>query len=256
MVTPRQPGEDVTDLLSHQCPEMVKYAKLGSVRIVESRINRTPSAAPSAAVVNYVAVFDEYRLPVRDGGSSSIKLQPTDAVRAVIEATSTHRLVAIGERHLSEPFHDFLQDLLPELPDKVDDIVVEFGNALHQDVADRFVLNLEPVEPDELAQIWRTTIGGRVYWDAPVYQRFFRSVRDLNAGLEPDQRIRVVLGDPPVDWSQVDSAADRDRIQTEDQREPFFAGVVDREVMARGRRALLLAGGEHLRRARTGDPAG
>lgn len=72
MTTPSESGEDVTDLLSHQCPWMVKYATLGYVRIVESRNNRSPRAAPSAAVMKYVAVFDEYGLPIPDGGSSHL----------------------------------------------------------------------------------------------------------------------------------------------------------------------------------------
>ena len=92
--------------------------------------------------------------------------------------------------------------------------------------------------------------------DAPVYERFFRSVRKLNAGLEPAKRIRVVLGDPPVDWARVHSAADREKIPTEDEREPFFAGVVSREVMAKGRRALLIMGGDHMRIGEYRGPGG
>jgi len=48
----------------------VKYAELGYVRIVASRTRRSPSAVPSSAVVKYVAVYDEYGLPIPDGSNS------------------------------------------------------------------------------------------------------------------------------------------------------------------------------------------
>ena len=116
---------------------------------------------------------------LRHAGSELERLDPYDVV---LDALDTHQLVALGEFHLCQEYHDFLQALLlhPELPAKLDDIVVEFGNALYQDVADRFLLELEPVSDIELSQIWRNTIGGRTYWDAPVYEQFFRTVRAVN----------------------------------------------------------------------------
>jgi hypothetical protein len=72
---------------------------------------------------------------------------------------ATYPLVGLGEIHLNEQFHAFLRNLLPELPGKVDDIVVEFGNSRYQNLADRFILDLEPIRFGRLARIWRTPIG-------------------------------------------------------------------------------------------------
>ena len=109
-------------------------------------------------------------------------LQPHDAFQGVLDAMVRFPLVAIGENHQLQEWHDFITALLfhPELGDKVNDIVVEFGNALYQEVADRFVLENEPIANAELQRIWRYTIGGGVLWDAPVYAQFFRNVRALN----------------------------------------------------------------------------
>lgn len=183
-------------------------------------------------------------------GGNGTNLHPVDAYDAVIEATSTHSLVAFGEFHLMQEWHDFMGQLLlrPGFTDNVDDLVVEFGNALYQDVADRFIVDLEPVAIEELSQMWRNTIGGRVLWDAPVYEQFFRSVRGVNEHLPREQRIRVVLGDPDVDFSVVRSAEDRTELDKGEDRDAFYAGVVKREVIARGRRAVLIAGADHLRR--------
>jgi hypothetical protein len=182
----------------------------------------------------------------RDDGA---ELVPVDAVAAVIEATGDYRLVALGEYHLMQEWHDFIGALLlrRDFAENVDDIVVEFGNGLYQEIADRFLLDLEPVEFAELSQIWRNTIGGRVLWDAPVYERFYRNVRAVNEDLPREQRIRVLLGDPDVDFSKVRNAADPE-LQKGIDRDGYFAGVVGREVLAKGRTAVLVAGADHLRR--------
>jgi hypothetical protein len=160
-------------------------------------------------------------------------------------------LVALGERHQLQEFHDFLTALLfhPDLPEPLTDIVVEFGNARHQEVADRFVMDGQPVANSDLQQIWRHTIGGGVLWDAPVYAQFFRTVRAINKARPPRRRLRVLLGDPPFDHTRIRGVADKGYVlNTVKQRDAHFAAVVEREVLARGRRALLIAGSGHLLR--------
>lgn len=191
------------------------------------------------------------------GGSSAGdgELTQVDATQAVLRATHRYPLVGLGDNHMCEQSHAFLRALiqLPALQHRINDIVVEFGNALYQDISDRFFLDLEPVGFAELSTMWRTTIGGRVYWDAPVYEQFYRTVRSVNESLPRKHRIRVVLGDVPIDWSQVRSTADAAKVPSGDERETFYAGVVEREVLAKHRRALLVVGGNHLRRGiRTG----
>jgi len=182
--------------------------------------------------------------------SKNKDLQPIDAYQSVIDATKQYSLVALGEYHQMQEWHDFMGELLrrPEFTSSVDDIVVEFGNALYQDVADRFILELEPVAFDELSQIWRNTSGGGVLWDAPVYEQFFRNVRSVNEGLSRDQRVRVLLGDPDVNFDLVRSAADTTELDKGENRDAFFADVVEREVIAKERHAVLIAGADHLRR--------
>src|SRR5262245_22278418 len=176
------------------------------------------------------------------------ELRPVDPFRTVLAEAGRHRLVGLGDFHLNQEFHDFVQALLlqPNFPASFDDIVVEFGNARYQRLADPFLLQLQPVGKSTLSHIWRdATFGGRVYWDAPVYEQFFRTVRAVNWRLPLKQRIRVLLGDPPVNWARVRSGSD---LPPPGARERFFTGVVERNVLKRGRRALLIIGGDHLRR--------
>ena len=64
----------------------------------------------------------------------------TEAVEALGATLDSHRLVAIGESHGSARFHTFLQALLRrrDFVCRFDDIVVEFGNARLQPVADLY----------------------------------------------------------------------------------------------------------------------
>jgi hypothetical protein len=165
----------------------------------------------------------------------------------VLAAFKTHHLVGIGEAHQLQNHHDALTLLLtdPRLPGVVDDIVVEFGNALYQDTIDRFVSG-QLVDNADLRPVWRnTTQSPRETWDAPVYEQFFRTVRAVNAPLSPRRQMRVLLGDPPLDWSTV-TTFHQLRALAATQRDTHPASVIAKQVLARGRRALICYGLDHL----------
>lgn len=191
-------------------------------------------------------------------GAANDELRPIDAFRATIAAIERYPLVGLGDAHLTEDFHTFLRTLIqrPEVKDRINDIVVECGNALYQDIADRFLLDLRSVEYSELSKMWRNTLGGRTYWDAPIYEQLYRTVRKINECLPRSRRIRVVLGDISIDWPAIRSVADAGKLPPEDLREPFYAEVVEREVLAKGRRAILHTGGGHLHRRCHTSPGG
>lgn len=170
-----------------------------------------------------------------------------DALQAILNAASKYPLIGLGEAHLLQEEHDFIQALLhhPALPGKINDIVVEFGNARYQDIMDRFTSG-QPVDNAELRQVWRNTTitGANPVWDAPVYEQFFRTVRAVNMMLPASQHLRVLLGDPPIDWTKVQRLEDWGVFVL--QRDTHFATIVEREVLQKNRRALLIAGTGHL----------
>ncbi len=79
-----------------------------------------------------------------------------------------------------------------------------------------------------------------------MYEQMLTEVRTLNARLPLAHHVRILLGDPPIDWSTVTSPADEDM---NDWRDAHVAHVIEREVMSRGHTALILFGGAHLGRA-------
>jgi hypothetical protein len=132
----------------------------------------------------------------------------------------------------------------PDLPRQLTDIVVEFGNAEWQDIADRFVLDDKLVWKKDLAQIWQY-LG----FDQPVYEQLFRTVRAVNWRRPANRRIRVLLGNQPYDVPEVKSANDPAfRSWWTNPIDEFYTNVVQTEVLSKGRHALLIAGAGHLLR--------
>jgi hypothetical protein len=60
----------------------------------------------------------------------------------------------------------------------------------------------------------------------------------VNRSLPNTRHLRVLLGDPPVDWAKVTRCADLDPWLAERDRYP--AELVRREVIEKQRRALLI----------------
>ena len=194
------------------------------------------------------------RTPRSDGGQPAA---PVSAVEFMLDAFERYPVVALGEAHSMQEEHDVITSLLqhPAFPTMINDIVVEFGNALYQEVVDRYVLTGEDVAPAELRLTWRnTTQSPTQTWDAPMYPQFFATVRAVNQTLPAARRVRVWLGDPPVDWRLVRNRDDLAPFLFE--RDVHFASVVEREVFGRGRRALLIAGTFHLFRPVGGGDGG
>jgi hypothetical protein len=175
---------------------------------------------------------------------------PLDPITAILEAFRTHSVVALGEgNHGNEQGFAFRLSLIrdPRFASVVNDIIVESGNALYQDVMDRFVAG-DDVPYDSLRRAWQNTTQVTPVWDRPIYEDFFRAVRAVNAALPPERRIRVLLGDPPVDWVKV-LAGTQDWGPFIRNRDGHAAEVVKREVLAKGRRGLIVYGDAHLFRA-------
>jgi hypothetical protein len=170
-------------------------------------------------------------------------------VELVSAKLDTYPLVGIGDyRHGWEESHLLRMALIadPRVICKVDAIAVEFGNSRLQQIADRYVAG-EPVTSRELQSIWRET-GQWMVWDSPVYEQFFAAVREANLSKRCSKPVRVVLADPPIDWNKVKSAADYQPFRDRDR---VYANVVEREILAKGQRALLIAGDSHLWKVET-----
>jgi hypothetical protein len=180
---------------------------------------------------------------------------PVDAISGILDAFQSHPIVALGEGpHGNEQGHAFRLALIrdPRFATTVNDIVVEFGSARYQALMDRFVNGAE-VSDDALRHVWQDTTSVTFASDRPIYEAFFRAVRELNASLPAERRIRVLLGDAPIDWSRVKTRAEVHRWGI--AKDQHGADVLRKEVLARHRRALMIYGDGRLQgRGARADP--
>jgi len=171
---------------------------------------------------------------------------PLEPVAAMVDALRTHSVVAVTAGHGQVRGYAFLQLLIhdPRLIAAIHDIVVEEGSSRYQDVADRFVQG-GSVPIESLRHVWRDTTQPGLGLDRQ-WEEFYQVIRSLNASRPPAQKIRVLLGDPPIEWEKVKTPEEHRRWI--EMRDTFPADLIQREVVARGRKALLTYGQMHFQR--------
>jgi hypothetical protein len=174
-------------------------------------------------------------------------VSPVHAVDGILAAFDTHTIVALPEPHGSDRMQAFLLALIrdPRFIQRVDDVVVEFGNARYQDVADRFIRG-DTVARASLRLVWRNHTQPSLSADFEHYPALLTAVRELNAAAPLGRRLRVVLGDPPIDWQAI--RAREDHFRWIAMRDAHPAALLQTEVIAKGRRALVVYGTGHLQR--------
>jgi hypothetical protein len=173
-------------------------------------------------------------------------------IETILSIFDHYPLVAIGDVHWHEETLDFISRLVrdPAFCDKAHDIVVEFGNARYQAVMDRYIAG-EEVAMEDLQGAWRDTLYF-LTWHPAMYRNFFTIVREINQGLPSDKKLRVILAEESFDWQALPDKAAWEQIS--DRREKAFADRIFTEVLAKGRKALLIFGTLHTLRRGVAPP--
>lgn len=169
---------------------------------------------------------------------------PQPALDGVFAAFRSHALVGLGEHHRIQQELDFYSAVIrdPRFAAEVGNVMVEFGGAAHQDIIDRYV-NGEEIPYAELRKVWTDTVGWMPVVTGAGYPAFFAQVRETNQKLPPEKRIHVWLGEPVIDWSKVTHA---EWLALNRQRDDFAAAVIEREILAHEKKALIIYGGAHF----------
>lgn len=150
-------------------------------------------------------------------------------------------MVALGE------WHDSLEDKetrihlihTPEFSKKVRNIVVECGNSLNQRSLDRYVVDGEDVSREEIQKVCRETTPSPVADDTylDTCRELINEVRSINGSLPAGMRIRILAGDPPIDWPKVRTTEQfLPFLRTRDE---FAAQLIEREILHNHQRPLL-----------------
>jgi hypothetical protein len=175
-----------------------------------------------------------------------------DPVQAILQQFEQHPIVMFGEIHACVQEHALLIKLVtsPGFAARVNDVVIEMGNSLYQEVLDRYIAG-ENVPVDQLRKTWENQLGAPGGNPTPPYHGLLVAVRLANQKLPKERRLRVLAGDPPIDWEHV--ASRQDIAAFLPFRDEHFASVVRYEVLAKRRKALLVMGAGHFQR-REGKP--
>jgi hypothetical protein len=168
---------------------------------------------------------------------------PVPAVAGVLALFDKYEVVGLPQGHGMQDLDDFIFSLIrnPTFSEKVNDIEFECGNALYQPILDRYIAG-ENVAFTEVQKVWRQ-MGQPACAASGFVEEFFPLVRALNQKLPPERRVRVLAGDSPVDWDQIKSMDDIIRMVHRDQS---IASVMEKEVLSKHRKALMLFGTYHL----------
>jgi hypothetical protein len=164
---------------------------------------------------------------------------PVDPNTAIVEAFRTHNVVTLTDPHGNAQVQAFLLSLLrdPRFPETVNDIVIETASARYQDAIDRFVRGDE-VDGAVLRKAWQDhTTPNSLGTQA---EELIRAVRAVNVSLGANRKLRVIAGDPPIDWDNV--ASEQDHRRWVELRDTYPADLIRRQVLDRGRRALVVYG--------------
>jgi hypothetical protein len=170
---------------------------------------------------------------------------PANPITAVLDAFRTHDIVTLSDPHGNVQVQAFLLSLIRDgrFPLAVNDIVIETASARYQDAIDRFVRG-DDVPYDVLRKAWEDhAVANSIGMQA---QEMMRAVRTINAALSDGEKLRIIAGDPPIDWDNITSPQDhRHWIEL---RDSYPADTIRRQVLDRGRHALVIYGQGHLQR--------
>jgi uncharacterized iron-regulated protein len=170
----------------------------------------------------------------------------TEGIPTIIDLFQQKPIVAIGETHGHLQLYQFLTKLVQTegFYKNVNDILIESGNALYQDILDQYISGGD-VEFSDLQKVWFDTTQSPVDpWSIDVYCNFLKTVRELNSRIPKNYKIRVIAADSPISWKNVNT--NEDYLKQRGNREEFYTKKVINEVLSKNRKALLINGGAHF----------
>jgi hypothetical protein len=180
-----------------------------------------------------------------------------DAIEFILDAFDDYTIVALGEgNHTNWQAATFRLQLIrdPRFSKNVQNIIVEFGTSQYQKVMDRYIAG-HIIPYDSLRMCWQETTQP-VIWDAPIYEEFFKAVRNLNQSLPKENQLRVLLGDPPIDWSNINTREELEKWYNDHMitkpwgqsniRDGNAFDVLVQEVITKGEKALAIFGDQHF----------
>ena len=186
-------------------------------------------------------------------GMSESRAKDTTPAQFITEKFSSYNIVCLDEGpHSTIQTHQLIRDIFKDnkFNSTVDYIILEFANQEYQKTLDRFIYG-KKVKLKDLKLIWRsTTQAHSTNFEKSVYLKLLETIRNANKKLPKNNKIRVIAGDPPINWKNINSQND------------YFSAITQRDVLPSelaikygvesSKKVLLIYGGEHLKKLSSG----
>src|SRR5579872_487877 len=165
----------------------------------------------------------------------------------IIQTFQKGNIIGLGEGgHHLENSHQFFQKMFDNklIQNTINIVIIEFANANYQDILDRYIFG-EEVTLNELRKVWResTQCIGR-FGEADIYFDLLKKIRTVNLSLSESNKIRVLGGDPPINWKTIRSLEDYN--ESNSQRNIYPAELVIEYGINRAMKVLVLYAEYHI----------
>jgi len=176
----------------------------------------------------------------RDSDAVATKSRLKNVITGILAAWDKADVVCLGEGHGSKNDSDLRLALIehPDFVRKVNAIIVEFADSVHQDILNRLALDGESIPREKLREVWKDIAGRPPVWESPIYEAFLQTVRKINLQLPRDRRVRLIAGDN----------------STQKNRGRFIREAVSMEILDKKLKALAIYGSGHCECRAMGFP--
>lgn len=152
-----------------------------------------------------------------------------------------HKIVSVGEVHENADALEFLTSILSDqrFINDIGTLVWEFGNANNQSAVEAF-LAADKLDDSALVAAYHdhTHPWG---WPFQSYLNVYRAVWKINHSGRG--HIDIINADVPVDWDKIRTSKDYKAALA--HRDEYMAGIIEKQILAKGRKAIFYAGEGH-----------
>lgn len=165
----------------------------------------------------------------------------------IIQTFQDHNIIALGEGgHGLLKSHELIRQMFddPKIQELIDIVIVEFANTDYQEVLDQYIFG-EDVAINDLRQVWRESGQPGRLGELPIYFQLLKKIRKINKFLPENKKIRVLAGDPSINWKAIQTLEDW-KNQIGYSREKFPAELAIKYGVTQGKKILIIYSESHL----------
>lgn len=165
----------------------------------------------------------------------------------IIETFKDCNIIGLGEGgHGLKNSHHFFHTLFDNktIQEILDVVIIEFANTDYQAILDQYIFG-ETVDLDDLRKTWRESTQPGRQGEVPIYFELLKKVRSINKKLPQHKKIRVLGGDPSINWKKINDFKDYKK-QMGYSRDKFPAELAINFGIKQAKKVLIIYSEVHL----------